>query len=98
MSQPPNFGVEQWIIDLAGLPEETQRREFLAGRPDICSSAAVESLYNSVVIFARVDLQKAERMAQASSWIATQINVPAAIAQSARAVGHVLYLTGKYQK
>src|SRR5437868_14168156 len=98
MSQQPNFGVEQWIIDLADLSDESQRREFLAARKDICSRATVESLYNAVVVFARVDLQKAERMAQASSWIATQINVPAATAQSARAVGHVLYLTGKYQK
>src|SRR5947209_19625572 len=98
MSQQPNFGVEQWIIDLAGLPEEAQRREFLASRNDICNRAAVESLYNAVVIFARVDLQKAERMAQASSWIATQINVAEATAQGALAVGHVLYLTGKYQK
>ncbi|HEY4675628.1 MAG TPA: tetratricopeptide repeat protein, partial [Candidatus Angelobacter sp.] len=98
MPQQPNFGVEQWIIDLADLPEEAQRREFLGSRKDICNQAAVESLYNAVVIFARVDLQKAERMAQASSWIATQINVSVATAQSARAVGHVLYLTGKYQK
>ncbi|HEV7552490.1 MAG TPA: tetratricopeptide repeat protein, partial [Candidatus Angelobacter sp.] len=98
MSQQPNFGVEQWIIDLAGLSEEQQRRDFLATREAIFNGGAVESLYNAVVVFARVDLQKAERMAQASSWIATQINLPAATAQSARAVGHVLYLTGKYQK
>jgi tetratricopeptide (TPR) repeat protein len=98
MTQQPNFGVEQWIIDLAGLSEEQQRREFLAARQETCNQDAVESLYNAVVIFARVDLQKAERMAQTSSWIAMQIDVPAATAQSARAVGHVLYLTGKYQK
>ncbi|HEV7674186.1 MAG TPA: CHAT domain-containing tetratricopeptide repeat protein [Candidatus Angelobacter sp.] len=98
MVQQPNFGVEQWITDLAGLSEEQERREFLAARNETCNPDAVESLYNAVVVFARVDLQKAERMAQASSWIAMQINVPAATAQSARAVGHVLYLTGKYQK
>ena len=98
MTQQPNFGIEQWIIDLAAIPEEEQRRGFLAARKDAGSPAAVESLYNAVVIFARVDLQKADRMAQASSWIATKINDPAATAQSARAVGHVLYLTGKYQK
>lgn len=98
MAQQPNFGVEQWIIDLAGIPGEEQRREFLDAHKDASNRGAVESLYNAVVIFARVDLQKADRMAQASSWIATQINDPASIAQSARAVGHVLYLTGKYQR
>ena len=70
----------------------------LPRKANASSSQAVESLYDAVVIFARVDLQKAERMAQASSWIAAQINDPDSIAQSARAVGHVLYLTGKYQK
>src|SRR5580765_5207849 len=98
MPQQPNFGVEQWIIDLAGLSQEEERCDFLAAHKDVWNQGAVESLYNAVVIFARVDLQKAERMAQASSWIAAKINVPAATAQSARAVGHVLYLTGKYQK
>jgi tetratricopeptide (TPR) repeat protein len=58
----------------------------------------VDSLYNAVVTFARVDLQKADRLAQASSWIADQINDSYSTAQSARAVGHVLYLTGKYQQ
>src|SRR6476646_10213973 len=98
MPQQPNFGVEQWIIDLAGLSQEEERCDFLAAHKDAWNHGAVESLYNAVVIFARVDLQKAERMAQASSWIAAKIKVPAATAQSARAVGHVLYLTGKYQK
>jgi len=98
MPPQPNFGVEQWIIDLAGLTEETQRREFLAVHKDLCNQAAVESLYNAVVVFARADLQKAERLAQAGSWIAAQINEPYATAQSARALGHVLYLTGKYQQ
>src|SRR3954453_23442115 len=98
MPPQPNFGVEQWIIDLASFSEEAQRREFLTIRKDLCNQASVESLYNAVVVFARVDLQKAERLAQASSWIAAQINDPSATAQSARARGHVLYLTGKYQQ
>ncbi len=93
-----NFGLEQWIIDLAAIAGEEPRRAFLSaqGRPG--GKEAVDSLYNAVVTFARVDLQKADRLAQASSWIAEQIDDPYASAQSARAVGHVLYLTGKYQQ
>lgn len=98
MPPQPNFGVEQWIIDLADLSQEAQRREFITAHKDSCNQAAVESLYNAVVVFARVDLQKAERLAQASSWIAARINDPSATAQSARALGHVLYLTGKYRQ
>jgi hypothetical protein len=55
MPPQPNFGVEQWIIDLASLSEEAQRREFIAARKDSCNQSAVESLYNAVVVFARVD-------------------------------------------
>ncbi|HMC31279.1 MAG TPA: CHAT domain-containing tetratricopeptide repeat protein [Candidatus Angelobacter sp.] len=96
-SQGENFGLEQWITDLAAIQEEGQRRAFLAAQPQARSKEAVDSLYNAVVTFARIDLQKADKLAQASAWIAEQISDPYAIAQSARAVGHVLYLTGKYK-
>ena len=98
MPQQPNFGVEQWIVDLVAIADPDQRRAFLAARPEVINASGVDSLYNAVVVFARVDLQKAERMAQAATWIAAQINDPYALAQSARAVGHVFYLTGKYKK
>src|SRR6185437_7947671 len=98
VDQGQNFGLEQWIIDLAAIAEETERRAFLSNRPTASDKESVESLYNAVVTFARVDLQKASRLAQAGSWIAEQINDPSATAQSARALGHVLYLTGKYQQ
>ncbi|HEX3153435.1 MAG TPA: CHAT domain-containing tetratricopeptide repeat protein [Candidatus Angelobacter sp.] len=98
VDQGQNFGLEQWIIDLAAIAEESERRAFLSGRAPACDKESVDSLYNAVVTFARVDLQKADRLAQASSWIADQINDSYSTAQSARAVGHVLYLTGKYQQ
>src|SRR5258708_8333026 len=95
MSNRGTCGLEQWISDLAAMTEEGERRTFLATQSR--SKEAVDALYNAVVVFARVDLKKADRLAQASSWIAEQINDPYATAQSARAVGHVLYLTGKYK-
>ncbi|MBZ5490742.1 MAG: CHAT domain-containing protein [Acidobacteriia bacterium] len=98
VAQEQNFGLEQWVTELAAIADEEQRRAFLAARPQTRSTAAVDSLYKAVVTFARVDLQKADRVAQAGSWIAAQINDPCSTAQSARAVGHVLYLTGKYQQ
>jgi tetratricopeptide (TPR) repeat protein len=97
-AQEQNFGLEKWVTELASIADEEQRRAFLAVRPQTRSTAAVDSLYKAVVTFARVDLQKADRVAQAGSWIAAQINDPCSTAQSARAVGHVLYLTGKYQQ
>src|SRR5579871_3997323 len=95
LEQGQTFGLEQWILDLASIAEEGQRRAFLSAQA--CNKEAVDALYDGVVVFARIDLQKADKLAQASSWIAAQINDPYSSAQSARAVGHVLYLTGKYQ-
>src|SRR5579864_568102 len=97
MSQKPNFGIEQWIIDLSGIPEEEPRRTFLFSQQDRLSRSTVQALYDAVVIYARVDLQKADRMAQSATWIAAKLDDPYSSAQSARAVGHVLYLTGKYR-
>lgn len=95
--QGTNFGLEQWIVDLAAMPEEGQRRAFLAARCQSCNNDTVDSLYNAVVTFAHSDLDKAGKLAQASTWIANQIRDPYATAQSARAMGHVLYLTGKHK-
>jgi CHAT domain-containing protein/predicted negative regulator of RcsB-dependent stress response len=95
--QGTNFGVEQWIVDLAAIAEEEQRRAFLVARLQTCSNETVDSLYNAVVKFAHMDLEKAGKLAQASSWIAEEISDPYATAQSARAMGHVLYLTGKHK-
>lgn len=91
------LGLEQWITDLASIAEEAPRRAFLAAQPQAHSKEAVDSLYSAVVTFARVDLKRADRVAQASTWIAAEINDSYSIAQSSRAVGHVLYLTGKYK-
>ncbi|HEX4604549.1 MAG TPA: CHAT domain-containing tetratricopeptide repeat protein [Candidatus Angelobacter sp.] len=96
--QGQTFGLDQWIIDLAGIVEAGERRAFLSAQPHARSTEGVESLYAAVVTFARVDLQKADRLAESSAWIAEQLNDPYSTAQSARAVGHVLYLTGKYQQ
>src|SRR5262249_45371344 len=91
-----NSGVEQVVVDLGAIAEEEQRRAFLAARKP-SSTETVDSLYNAVVTFAHMDLEKAGKLAQASSWVAEEISDPYATAQSARAIGHVLYLTGKYK-
>src|SRR5215813_3062862 len=92
-----NYGVEQWIVDLAAIAEEEDRRAFIAARKQMSSSETVDSLYNAVVTFAHMNLEKAGKLAQASTWVAEEIKDPYATAQSARAMGHVLYLTGKYK-
>jgi CHAT domain-containing protein len=89
---------QTWIDDLAALRGEPERRSFLAARPELRSSESIQALYDAVVTFVRIDVPKAERLALASSWIAEELNDPAATALSARAMGHVLYITGKHRK
>ncbi len=96
--QAAGFVPQPWISDLAAIPGEPERRAYLARHPQVHNPEAVQLLYNSVVTLVRVDVQQAERLAQASAWIAEKVNDPAAVAQSARAVGHVLYISGKYKQ
>ena len=96
--QTTSFVAQPWIAELAAIPGEQERRAYLARRPEARSPEAIQSLYDAVVTLVRIDVQQADRLAQASSWIAEQLNDAAATAQSARAVGHVLYISGKYKQ
>jgi CHAT domain-containing protein len=96
--QVSGFQAQAWINDLATIPAEPERRSFLAGRPELRSYESVQALYDAVVTLVRIDVPQAERLAVASSWIAEELNDPAATALSARALGHVLYITGKHRQ
>lgn len=96
--QTTSIVTQPWIAELAAITGEQERRAYLAVRPDVRNRDAIQSLYDAVVTLVRVDVQQAERLAQAASWIAEELNDAAATAQSARAVGHVLYITGKYKQ
>ncbi|HSM85783.1 MAG TPA: tetratricopeptide repeat protein, partial [Candidatus Limnocylindrales bacterium] len=98
MAEAQAFAPDTWISELSEISGEDDRRAFIAARPELRSSDAVQALYDAVVTFVRIDVQKAERLAQAGDWIASEINDPAATAQSARALGHVLYITGRHRQ
>jgi len=89
---------EPWAEQLSSIADPGGRRAFLESHPELISPAAVDHLYDSVIAFAWVDVQKAERLAEASEWISSQLQDQSAIARSARAVGHIFYLTGKYRQ
>lgn len=96
--QASGFVLQPWMAELAAIAGEQERKSYLAGIPQIRNKESVELLYDAVVSLVRIDVQQAERLAQASAWIADEIEDPAAGAQSARAVGHVLYITGRYKQ
>jgi CHAT domain-containing protein len=88
-----------WIAQLSHLPDSRARRRLLARHlqsgPN--SAASVDQLYQQVMGLLRVDLLRADRLAQALEWSASQLRDHYARAQSLRARGHVLYLTSRYQ-
>ena len=92
------IGLLPWIEELSAIAGEPERRAYVAARPQANTPEAVQQLYDAVVTLVRVDVPRAERLAEVSSWIAAELKDPASIAQSTRAVGHVLYITGKHKK
>jgi CHAT domain-containing protein len=93
----PTNTMEPWITALSLMETETERRSFLGQQPEPLDRQSVQKLYDAVVRLAGIDLKRAERLAEAASWIASDLKDPYAFAQSSRAVGHVLHLHGKYR-
>ncbi len=96
-SSPTEFQ-EELLGQLAGLEPETARREFLRQHPQLQHQAVVLRLTDEVVKAAREDIERAERLAQVASWLAEILEDDLCRARSARAMGHLLGLRGKYQE
>jgi CHAT domain-containing protein len=84
------------IAELAEIPDLAARRGFLRKNRALFNPAAVGLLYEEVVRLARLDLRKADRLAQSAIWVADRLGDDFCRAQSLRAVGHVQLIKGKY--
>jgi CHAT domain-containing protein len=91
--QPPQ---ERLIDRLAEFSTARLRTAFLLRHRELWDAAVVDDLYARVVRVARVDLQRADRLARAATWIAEKLDDAGARAQSLRASGHVRFFRGKY--
>jgi tetratricopeptide (TPR) repeat protein len=85
------------VVDSIGA-QASQRAvaAFLRRQPNLWNAAVVERIYERVVRVARVDLRQATRLAQAAAWLANRLGDDGSRAQSLRAMGHVLLISGKY--
>jgi tetratricopeptide (TPR) repeat protein len=72
------------------------RTAFLLRHRELWHAAIVDNLYARIVRLARVDLQRADRLARAARWIAEKLDDAGCRAQSLRASGDVRFLRGKY--
>jgi CHAT domain-containing protein/tetratricopeptide (TPR) repeat protein len=95
MSGPAHPSTEAWLESLSKIAEEPARRRLFDQRA--LEDSLADRLYTEVVQLTRVDLARAERIAQALAWLAAKTGDRYTEALSLRASGHVLALTGNYE-
>jgi CHAT domain-containing protein len=84
------------IDQLAAQPNRRAMVSFLRTHRELWDRAIVEDLYDQVVRLTRSDLRQAERVADAAIWLADKLQDDGCRAQGLRAMGHVLFIRGKY--
>lgn len=87
-----------WIARLGELSEESERREFFLSQPKTHQLRTAERLHSEVLRLAYVDLKRAERLAQASEWLADLLGDESARAYSLRSRGHVNFARGQHSE
>jgi CHAT domain-containing protein len=90
------------MVDLVGrvasLASADAVRRFLRKTPQLHRRAAVEILTNEVARLVYVDLDQAERLAEAARWVARRLGDDYSQARAARATANALYARGHYQQ
>jgi tetratricopeptide (TPR) repeat protein len=86
------------IDQLAELGTSRARTSFLRRHPPLWDPAVVDELYARVVRLARSDVQRADRLARAATWVAGKLEDDGCRAQGLRATGHVRHIRGKYKE
>src|SRR5918995_4355501 len=95
--EPQRSELRDELIDqLADCRDARARARFLRRHEQLWATEVVERLYARGVQRVRVDLQRADRPAQASTWVAEKLDDDGCRAESLRATGHVLYIGGRY--
>jgi CHAT domain-containing protein len=97
VATPTGQAAHDPLIDrLAEFSTARLRAAFLLRHRELWDAAVVDALYLRIVRVARVDLQRADRLARAARWLADKLDDAGCLAQSLRASGHVRFLRGKY--
>ena len=91
-------GADALIEHLARLRARGSRQRLLRRSEPLHARATVERLTDEVARRVHADLDEAERLAEAASWIADKLGDDYARARSIRAQGNVLFSRGAYAK
>jgi CHAT domain-containing protein len=92
----PEASEDELIDQLAEVPTARARESFLRRHNQLWDVTVVDRLYARVVRLARIDRQRADRLAQAATWVSEKLGDDGCRAQSLRATGHVRFIGGKY--
>lgn len=90
--------LDELIDRLANARNIRARTRLLQRQSELRTSAAIDRIYDRVVQLARVDLTRADRLAQAARSIAESLDDDGARAQSLRAAGHIQIARGRYRE
>lgn len=90
-----NSGTD-WTEELASISASDGRGVWLGAHPELYSAGTVTRLHEEVLRLGYVDLDKAERLAQASCSIADRLQDDSALALSLRSAANVSYLRGDH--
>jgi CHAT domain-containing protein len=91
----PNEG---WMTKLSRETDERARKRIVRQQSLAGGRKLIDELYEEVVKLVRIDLLRADRVAEASSWLAERLDDDYARAQSFRARGHVQYLSRNFRQ
>lgn len=89
---------DELIDQLAECRDARSRESFLRRHGQLWDPAVVERMYVGVVRLARIDLRRADRLAQAAKWVAEKLDDDACRAQSLRAAGHISASRGRHHE
>ena len=87
---------KEWLVALAALSEETDRRQYLARKAELHQPSVVAWLCEQIPVLSRADLRQADNVARAAAWLAEELNDDLCRAHSLRAAGHMLFLRGEH--
>lgn len=89
--------LDQLMGELAREPDSRRRRRALQAAARWWGPGTVARLYDEVIRLLHVDVQQAERLARAASWLSGRIGDEGSRGASFRALGHISYRKRKYQ-
>lgn len=90
--------IGRWIEQLTVAVDAAEVESLLESRPDLQRAEVVERLSATFLRVATADVERASRLAEATSWLAQKLDDERSRATSAKLAGHVSFLRGRFEE